>query len=291
MLLLIDRNLEIAEQNVLDDLQSRVNTEIGFARQVAKAQSLWDNKKGNATGKRSFERITQILTDMCVFVKTCNYCEGNEANDIEHIYPKSFFPEKTFVWNNYLLACKQCNTGYKLDKCFVLDTDGNIHQTTRGIEPIYKTVAIIHPRTDNPNLFLWLNTKVWKFELHEELSDTDSNKAIKTLEILALNERDYLIEGRKKTYGELFDKMDRLRRIKNATTIREIEDAIAPYHDDVMDLTLPIDSIRQQAIQSTQQHIQKQLHPSVWYAIKTIESQVDTRWQRIFTIIPEAMNW
>jgi hypothetical protein len=188
------------------------------------------------------------------------------------------------------VVCKQCNSGYKLDKCFVLDDDGNIHAAIRGQEPLHKTVAIINPRTEDPNHFLWLNMSVGKFEVFDDLNTIDKNKAVKTLEILALNERDYLVQGRKKTHGELFDKMDRLCRILNTATIAEIEAILAPYHG-IVDATLPIGDLKNQLKETTRQHIQKQLHPSVWYAIKTILSKTDARWQKIFAVIPEALNW
>ena len=289
MLQLIEKNLDRAEQETLDSLQAQIDAENGFTNQAAKAKQLWKTK-GNAQGKRSFERISILLESMCVFVKTCNYCEGNEAADIEHIFPKSFFPIFAFIWRNYILACKQCNSGNKLDKCFVLDAEGNVYPTTRGMAPLFYNVAMINPRTDNPNDFLYLNLQTWKFELQDDLSLTNQNKALKTLEILALNERDYLIEGRKKTFGELYDKMDRLNRILNATSIADIENILAPYHDEIDNL-LPINEIKDQIVQSTRLHLHKQLHPSVWYAVKMIASKTDPKWQRIFDIIPEALTW
>ena len=289
---LLEKKLKPAQQTLLDSLQDKVNLKVGFKDKVAEAQLLWKSKGGDK-GKAAFKEIKKGLEAMCVSVKACNYCEGNEANDIEHIYPKSFFPEKAFVWNNYLLACKQCNTGYKLDKCFVLDDGGNVHTTIRGTEPIHKTVAIVNPRIEDPRAFFWLNTRVWRFEINDDLSSQDKNKAEKTLEILELNNRAYLINGRKETHGKLFDKMDRLKRIINALTIHDIEDALAPYHGEngMVDLTLPIDSIKKQVIASTQQHIKKQLYPSVWYAIKTISSKTDSKWKSIFDTIPEAVDW
>jgi hypothetical protein len=38
-------------------------------------------------------------------------------------------------------------------------------------------------------------------------------------------------------------------------------------------------------------YIQKRSHPSVWHAIKTIESKVNVKWQTIFNAIPEALSW
>ncbi|RDB04488.1 hypothetical protein [Runella aurantiaca] len=289
MLLLIERTLEDSEQTVLTQLQAQVNSEVSFAKKAAKAKTLWKTK-GGKEGKQAFVKIADALAEMCVSVKTCNYCEGNEAEDIEHIYPKSFFPEKAFEWQNYLLACKQCNSGDKLDKCFVMDADGTVYSTVRGVEPVHSNVAFINPRIDNPKDFLWLNMEVGKFELLIDLSEAYKNKALKTLEILALNERDYLIVGRKRVADELYDKMDRLSRIVKAANVSEIETILAPYHG-IIDATLPIETIKYQVIETTKQHIYKLLHPSVWYAIQTIASKVNSKWEAIFEVLPEALEW
>jgi len=43
----------------------------------------------------------------------CAYCESKllhiHHGDVEHIYPKSLDPSKTFDWNNLTLACEVCN--------------------------------------------------------------------------------------------------------------------------------------------------------------------------------------
>ena len=41
--------------------------------------------------------------------RRCGYCEDSDGDEIEHIKPRDLYPEKTFAWENYLLACGQCN--------------------------------------------------------------------------------------------------------------------------------------------------------------------------------------
>lgn len=43
----------------------------------------------------------------------CSYCERwiASAIEVEHIQPKKPNPSQKFRWNNFLLACKNCNTG------------------------------------------------------------------------------------------------------------------------------------------------------------------------------------
>ena len=126
MIQLATKELSIETEGILRELQATINSKKSFAEKVAEAKALWASK-GNIPYKKAFEEIIATLKSMCVSVNICNYCEQNEASDTEHIDPKAFFPERTFIWVNYLRACKQCNTGYKLDKCFVIDAD-NIYE-------------------------------------------------------------------------------------------------------------------------------------------------------------------
>src|SRR4029077_8233513 len=126
MILLAQSNISHTTNATLNHLQSQIDLESTFQDKVEKAQELWQGKSGSKTNIAAFNEVKDKLEEMCVSVKICNYCEQNEANDIEHIYPKSFFPERAFKWDNYLLACKQCNSGYKLDRFSVLDPSGNL---------------------------------------------------------------------------------------------------------------------------------------------------------------------
>jgi uncharacterized protein (TIGR02646 family) len=274
------------EQTKLDALQAQIDSKATFAEKTKRAKSLWNNKNSAV-----FEPIIQTLITMCLSVKTCNYCEQNEANDIEHIFPKSFFPEKTFRWENYLLACKQCNSGYKLDKCFVIDSNDNILSVERGTKPSHTTMAFVDPRTENPNDFFILNTRTWTFEIKDKLTKKNQHKAERTLEILQLNNRDYLIEGRKSTANRLYNLLDRLARINHAQSVEEIEEILSP-DEDMIDTSLSIEVIKQKHLKQTRKVITEQMpHPSVWYAIKMISSKVHPKWKVIFDAIPELSYW
>lgn len=39
----------------------------------------------------------------------CVYCENEDASTIDHFYPKSEYPAKTFRWDNLNLSCFPCN--------------------------------------------------------------------------------------------------------------------------------------------------------------------------------------
>jgi len=47
------------------------------------------------------------------------FCEDSRGTDVEHFWPKSVYPTRTFDWLNLLLACAACNqakgSGFPLD--------------------------------------------------------------------------------------------------------------------------------------------------------------------------------
>lgn len=276
-------------RQILDELQEEIDNENTFEKKVEKAGSLWKSKGGNK-GKKAFEVIRKSLKDMCVYVHICSYCEQNEAGDIEHIHPKSFFPEKTFEWENYLLACKQCNSGYKLDKCHVLDNNNEIIIVKRKEEPPYKTLAFINPRVEHPENFMILSLDSFEFELLPGMDKKDSNKANSTLQILELNQRDVLLKTRQSAADYYYDSMERLIRIIAANSLEELKYVLRP-NDDRFDFTLSLDKLKSDIKESYKKHITRYQHPSVWYAIKLIGSKTDSKWKALFEKIPEALNW
>jgi uncharacterized protein (TIGR02646 family) len=273
----------------LSNLQAEINKGLFFKEKVKKAQSLWVSK-GGVRGRAAFEIIRKELYSLCVFEGVCNYCEQSEANDIEHIFPKSFFPEKTFAWENYLLACKQCNSAFKLDKCHVLNNFDELQYVVRGKEPPFKRVAFINPRIEDPSIFMILNLLTFKFEEIPGISKADSNRVRSTLEILELNRRDVLLEARKSTARYYHELLLRLIKILNSSDVIELGNNLSPY-DDRFDLTKPVSDIKNEIKTSYKSHIMRYQHPSVWQSIKLIESKFNTKWIAIFKEIPEALNW
>lgn len=269
----------------LAELQALINAETSFVAKTSKAKSLWNSKP-----KKEFEEVKAKLLKLCVSVEICNYCEQNEANDIEHIDPKSFFSETTFKWKNYLLACKQCNSAYKLDKCFVIDANGDLHLTTRGQEPLFKTNALINARTENPSEFMILNMQDFTFEILDNLTTNNQHKAEKTIEILALNERATLKHGRKSISTYIYQRLDLLIKILAATSVQEIEVLLTP-NDNYLDKTQSLQNQKEIIKNGFKNDILTQAHPSVWYAIKMIESKVSPKWKAIFDEMPEISDW
>lgn len=283
---LVSRSLTAATAQKLDKLQEEVDQATSFERKVSKAQELWRNRTSN----KAFEEIKTQLSEMCVSVEVCNYCENNEAGDIEHIAPKSFFPARTFLWENYLLACKICNTGYKLDKCWVLNANGEQQELNRGQQPTSSEHAFINPRTENPNDYMILNLETFKYMPSPKLRGLSAkNKVDCTLKILKLNERDQLIRARRQAAKYFYERIDRLAKIVQATDLSEIEDLLTPYSKEIEGRKLS--ELKAELKESFKKDIQTHQHPSVWYAIKLIASKTNKKWMQLFDQIPKALEW
>lgn len=274
---------------VLAELQAKVDAMPTFAEKAAKAKELWANK-GGVKGVNAFEEIKKILIDLSVYVRVCNYCEHSEGNDIEHIYPKAAFPEKAFVWDNYLLACPKCNTAHKSDKIDVLNDSDDVVPVSRHMEPVFKRVAFINPRLEDPARFMILNLTTREFDLLENLSRAEKGMASQTLEILQLNKRDLLKQARKDEERYYYNLLDRLRSILKAADVDAFADALDPI-DDRFDFTKPLEELKNEAVALVKQNVQNHLHPSVWHSIKKIRSTTSQKWMQLFADLPFALQW
>ena len=91
----------------LEALQKRVDSADDAPE---KAKALWRSDRSE------LQPVLAALRDMAPGRTRCMYCEDNTGVDVEHFWPKSKFPARTFSWMNYLLACPQCNSNYKRAK-------------------------------------------------------------------------------------------------------------------------------------------------------------------------------
>lgn len=120
----------------------------------------------------------------------CSYCEKRLVNapELEHILPKKHHPELETDWNNFLLACKSCNTSKS-------DTDFSLKEACL-------------PNIDNSFLaFLYCKGGVVK--INPLLDEEQKRFATKTIELLKLDfypgfkepsERDYRWQQRQEAW-------------------------------------------------------------------------------------------
>lgn len=106
MLQLPETNLDPKWQNYLDTWQREINALPSYSEKVEQAKAKYENRAGTVT----FKNIRGTLATMCSGNRRCCYCEDSLADEVEHIRPKSLYPELVFVWENYLYSCGPCNS-------------------------------------------------------------------------------------------------------------------------------------------------------------------------------------
>jgi uncharacterized protein (TIGR02646 family) len=185
--------------------QKEVNEQSSFSVQVALGKQKFSarNQKDNKT----FQAVKMSLTEMCSGSRRCCYCEDSVADEVEHIRPKDFFPEGVFCFDNYLYACGPCN-GPKSNKYRIrpngalvpIDLDKQKELTERPDPEAFH--YLINPRFEDPFQFLVLDlASTFFFTVHPNCSGDNAARATYTLEILALNTRDYLVRARQSAFG------------------------------------------------------------------------------------------
>ncbi|CAA9269608.1 MAG: hypothetical protein AVDCRST_MAG56-2975 [uncultured Cytophagales bacterium] len=280
----------------LDKTQLKVDGEPTFESRAKKASSLWDSKGSGQGGKKAFGEIRKTLLQMCVGVEICNYCEHNEATDIEHVYPKKSFPEKAFRWENYILSCGKCNTDYKSDKFAVFnplhsaDLEELPRQRGTYSQPANADGVLINPRWENPLDYLWLDIQNKSFHFTDKpgISLRDCRKAKYTIELLGLNARTPLVEGREVAAKYYLDRLERYVRAKHATTFADLE-AIT-QDPDMVDETQPFEAEQARIMDAIRSDIAHHQHPTVWQELKRQRGQLP-KTGRLLAQAPEALEW
>lgn len=202
MIRLADRPLSHTALLHLSDQQAKVDALTDYAERVAEAKRLWDGKSRTA-----FAPILTKLRQMNGRLVRCSYCEDSCADEIEHIYPKTLYPDRAFVWDNYLYSCGLCNPE-KRDKFAVFS--GVSHawediQRKRGAAVIAPTAGdpvLIDPRREDPLVFLYLDIRdTFRFFPAAPKGTREHARADYTIDALGLNTRDVLPRCRKNEYG------------------------------------------------------------------------------------------
>ena len=248
--------------------QTEIDSESDFPSKVEKAKGIWPSRSRN----QPFNEVKQKLTRMCAGARRCCYCEDSVADEVEHIFPKSLYPEKTFIWENYLYACGPCN-GPKNNKFSVFDSisqdiiDVTPEKDEVPSSPLVGNPVLINPREENPLDYLFLDlVNTFHFvEWPDDPSTQEYQRASFTIDILRLNTRDYLTQARKEAYSDY-----RARLIEYI----QRRDSGAPKTE----LNNMIEGI-----------LTKQ-HPTVWEEMKRQNDKIPEL-KGLFEQVPEALNW
>jgi uncharacterized protein (TIGR02646 family) len=232
--------------------------------EAAKAEFKARNKPGNA----AFRAVRRTLSEMCHGSRRCMYCEDATADEVEHFKPKDLYPEVTFAWKNYLYACGICN-GPKNNQ-FSIISRNRIHDVTRGrgspmVPPRKGRPALINPRNENPLDFLMLDIiDTFEFVIISSPGSIAYERAKHTLEVLRLNDREYLRKSRRTAFGAY------------RSLLRDYGDEVqAGNHAEA-------DRVKRYILESN--------HATVWAEMKRQRSHI-AELSTLFDRAPDALNW
>jgi hypothetical protein len=259
--------------------QDEVDVAGDYAAQVAKAKAIWSSRKQN----KPFEEIIEVLTEMCSGARRCCYCEDSMADEVEHIDPKDFFPEYTFVWENYLFACGPCNGPKGNQWAIFLERDGKrivFHLERKMgeelVAPEKGDALLINPRSENPMALLQLNLLTTDSKLKfATLSGDDQSepfhRAKYTLDVLRLNTREDLCKARYIAYTAYSARLCQY-------AVQKANGASVQRLDKMRDL------------------LKGESHPTVWCEIVRYRKNgwlkaVDADFDSYFDAVPEALDW
>ena len=189
MLKLDDPGLDIETARGLKVYQTKVDSAGNYAEQVIAGKDLFN--RYNRAKNVVFRGVRKQLVVMCAGAQRCCYCEDSAGDEIEHIRPKDLYPEDTFVWENYLLACGQCNRS-KSSRFFVINVGCFVDVTRRRGEPVNRPrdgqPVLLTPRMEDPLRYLDLEiVETFTFLPREYLSEIDAARARYTVNVLKLN--------------------------------------------------------------------------------------------------------
>jgi hypothetical protein len=247
-----------------------------------KLDDLWSEK----TKTDAFQDVKVKLSAMCPGAMRCCYCEDSAAAGIEHIHPKVFYPKLTFVWENYLYICANCNSRKGATWAIFLTRNGarqsfKVPGKKKGQPrtfPPSGDPVLINPRVENPADFLHLviDPKFDKFDFLESINGRtceEIQRAIFTKATLKLNsgDRPELATARKEAYDNYKGRLTRYVRRRN-------------------------EGWSDSDLQNIVVQLKKMAHPTVWFEIKRCQTQgklinVDPEFSELFTEAPEALTW
>lgn len=279
MLKIVPEALSQEAIDQLSALQQQVDQQPSHADQYDKAKELW------GTGKKPFPKIKEKLAACSQRgseedkVSYCHYCEADRVQAIEHIYPKSAFPERAYLWENYIYACWYCNSKLKHDRYFIFDPKQSAicSNQLKGSDDKAPNddLALIDLRVDDPTEMLYLILTTGHFVIaldleKEQASTQDQRKAIKaqnTLDLLKLND---LSSKRSAAYSKYLDSLRRYAAIVATENYEELNEILATYiPSDRRTPTPDFEADKQEMLNRIQQSILQVIpHPTVWFEMK-----------------------
>ncbi|AGC49160.1 hypothetical protein MYSTI_07888 [Myxococcus stipitatus DSM 14675] len=269
MIRLPEKPLPAEAREGLVKYQRELDAAGDYAERVAQAKKRFSalNKIGNPI----FDHVKVTLSAMCSGVRRCAYCEDSVADEVEHIRPKTLYPEVAFAWANYLYACGVCNPR-KNDHFAVFAEGTNVLTDVRRergapVEPpIPGRPVFLDPRVEDPTEFMELDLRDTYYFVPRGRAGTEAHRRAQyTITVLQLNQREVLPQSRRAAYWDYLAHLGNYLRAKTQGFSRE-------------ELDLLVKQVR------TRQH------PSVWAEMKRQHARLPAV-LRLFDQVPEALGW
>lgn len=262
------KRLPTAAQQKLREFQNEVDAGASYADRVKLAKTRFSAR--NKATDPTFAVVRVILAEMCRGARRCMYCEDSVADEVEHFKPKDLYPELVFVWLNYLYACGPCN-GPKNNRFSIVETSGQLKDVSRPrgaavTPPPAGAPALIDPRKEDPLAFMMLDLKdTFEFAPSAAAGAVGFARATYTIDVLRLNDRDYLVQARENAFGAYRS------RLREYVAIRDMGASAAK-----------LSRLKASLLRSP--------HPTVWAEMKRQHAHhADLR--NLFAQAPEALNW
>lgn len=260
-------DLTLETQTALEKLQETVDALPTYADQVNEGKRLFKATRPGA----SFRPVLGALKQMCSGARRCHYCEDSAAIDVEHIWPKEYYPNLVFSWENYLYGCQRCNRP-KASICEVY-----AHSTgkrisipqfvkDRGGPPEVGNPLLINPRIEDPLKYMMLDLRDTFFFRPIGLPGSkDWERAKHTIDLLKLNEEDVLPAARYEAYENYVARLEKYAHQKTS-------------------------GASSQSLEPLIKSLKKMGHPTVWHEMKRQNTRHATL-RELFTLAPEALTW
>lgn len=215
------------------------------------------------------------LAEACHGIDRCMYCEDSHADEIEHLRPKSLYPDETFVWGNWLYACGECNgANVKGDRYAVISQGRCVEVSRRGNEPLIPPQvgvgALLNLRTENPLDFIWLDFETFHFvPIDGDQASESYMRARWTIDHLCLNSRSRLIRARRNAY------------VMFSTLLRDYVERLPAVTDE---------QVAQRRRMEISRALKEASHRTVWEEMKR-QRAMHQELQALFAAAPETLAW
>jgi uncharacterized protein (TIGR02646 family) len=178
-------------------------------------ESAWKTARQTKTLNRVFDTLVAMARSRA----RCYFCSDSRGTDIEHFWPKAAYANRTFIWENMLLACAGCNRAK--GNRFPLDGSG--------------IPLLIDPTSEDPWDFLYFDESTGQLVARLDPVSMNPNQKGETTcyaGILPLN-LESITEGRQRVFRRLRQSVSRYLGVFNIPGQRNA--ALAALRQDIVD--------------------------------------------------------